>query len=66
MSRKRSVNVSEMTTEQVDGLSEQIGVKITAKLKKPLEDIQKFLDVYGLELELGYNVKIKESQQTEE
>lgn len=62
--RERSIDVSKMDAKQVEELGEQIGAKITAKLKKPLEEVEKFLEVYGLEIEFGYNVKVKETSKT--
>jgi phage gp36-like protein len=61
MSKTRSVDVSKMEVKQVEDLSAQIGAKITSTLKKPMEEVERFLAVYGLEIEFGYNVKVKES-----
>lgn len=63
--KKRSIDISKMGEQQIEELSTQLGAKITNTLKKPLEDIQKLLDVYGLDIEFGYNVRVKESQTTE-
>lgn len=58
--RIRKVNVETMSTEQADSLSTQLGSEIDKKLVAVKNELNKMLGVYGLELELGFQIKQKE------
>ena len=60
--RKRSVDVSNLSPEQVDALSDQIGNKIRELVDTTCEKANKILKVYGLEAKMQIVILEKNNQ----
>ena len=52
MERERKVNVSNMTNEQVDQLSDQIGEKVKQDVDSCVERVNKILRIYGMKAKM--------------
>jgi len=55
--RVRKVNVDTIPVDQIDNLSEQLGDKVSVIINKASEDINKILNIYGLQIMIQYNLK---------
>jgi len=62
MSRERKVDISAMSVEQVDLIAQNLGVKVNEILLKAKDEAEKYLKVYGLALDLSYNIQSSEQQ----
>jgi hypothetical protein len=62
MSRERKVDISAMSVEQVDLIAQNLGVKVNEILQKAKDEAEKYLKVYGLTLDLSYNIQSSEQQ----
>lgn len=62
MSRERKVDISAMSVEQVDLIAQNLGVKVNEILLKAKDEAEKYLKVYGLTLDLCYNIQSSEQQ----
>lgn len=60
--RKREVDVEKMGVEQVDQLSQKLGDKVSEILNKTCEECNRLLNIYGLEIEVNYNIKEKKKK----
>lgn len=63
MSRKRSVDVERLDTEQVEQLTEQISKKILAMVDETVDKANKMLNVYGLEAKMQIAILKKETSE---
>lgn len=52
INRERKVDVTKMSTEQVDVLAEQIGIKLRELSDKAVEEANEFLKIYGLTVKM--------------
>ncbi len=57
--RKRSVSIDNLTEDQLEKLSVDIGKKIANMYDDVAKEANRLLDVYGMEVELSYNIKPK-------
>lgn len=61
--RVRKVDVSKMSVEQADLLSQQIGEKIGQIQKDALEKMLRILNIYGMTCELSVTIKKLEDKE---
>jgi len=54
--RSKKINIDKMTPDQLVALAGAIGKTVAPIMKKAREDVQKILDVYGLDLILKYDI----------
>ena len=54
--RKRKVDVSKLTVEQADALSEQIGQEVAKIMDEANKTCNKLLNIYGLQTAIGYEI----------
>lgn len=52
INRTRTVNVDELSDEQLEVIQQQLSSKITGIIDKACEDANKFLNVYGLQAKM--------------
>lgn len=58
----RLVNLENMNDESIDGIIVQVSQKVSDILNKAKADSEKLLSRYGLTIDLGYEVRAKESK----
>ncbi len=63
--RKRSININNLTVEQAEEISQQIGAKAQAILVEAQEKINSFLNIYGMKAEIAFSLKPLASEATE-
>ncbi len=57
--RKRNVSIDNLTESQLEKLSVDLGKKIAKMYDDVAKEANKLLDIYGMEVELSYNIKPK-------
>lgn len=55
--RIRRVDINKLQAEQAEKIANQIGVQAGEIINQAEKDCNKFLEVYGLEIKIGYTVK---------
>lgn len=60
MANNRKTNLESMPHEAIENLAEQTGIKINTILLKAKRDCSKLLNRMGLDIELNYEIKIKQ------
>lgn len=63
LERKRSVDVTKLSEEEADRLSDQIGDKVRAMVDETCEKANKILGIYGLQAKIQVVIQEKEKPQ---
>ncbi len=59
MERERKVNVDSLASEQIETAAETLGKRVNKILEDAKAEADKILGIYGLQLDLGYEIKSK-------
>jgi len=59
MKKNNKVNVNEMSEEELSKTIDTVSEKINSILLKDKQKINKMLNLYGLEIDLGFEIKQK-------
>lgn len=63
--RIKQVDVSKLEDQRIDELGVQIGEKVGKIINQACLDINKFLEIYGLEAMITYDIKPKVQKQSD-
>lgn len=55
--RKRQVDLEKLDIENLDAIGEKLGNRVNVILKDALQNCNKILNIYGLEIVFGYELK---------
>ena len=55
--RKRKINLNSLSKEQVDSLSSDLGKEVAKIMDKANKECNKMLNIYGLQSQIGYEIK---------
>jgi hypothetical protein len=61
--RERKANLETMDPAQVDSTAVEMGKRITKILEEAKAEADRMLSIYGLQLDLGYEIKSKGQKQ---
>ena len=60
--RKRKVDIEKIDNENIDSLSNQLGEKVKIIVDKAIKDVNKILNIYGLQAKMQIALEPKDKE----